>query len=377
MYQVLYSFKSHSDGIHPADPLIKVNGTLYGTTTRGGSAGAGTVYDITTTGREKVLHSFGHGSDGAGPSGGLIDVNGTLYGTTGSGGSFRPAGCGGASGGCGTVYRISTTGAEKVLHSFRLGADGWYPGGGLIGVNGTLYGTTPYGGSGCGSTGCGTVFRITTTGSENAIYRFKGGSDGADLPVSKLLHINDTLYGTTNLGGSRGCYYHNGCGTVFSITTAGKENWLYSFTGGSDGSYPDAGLVNVNGMLYGTTSSGGGSGYYGTAYSINTDGSEKIVYRFSERHSARGIDPETGLVDVNGTLYGTTIQGGAFNAGTIFSISTTGEVKVLHDFRGAPSDGLYPLGSLIYAHGTLYGTTYYGGGGGKGTCCGTVFALAL
>lgn len=374
-YQLLHAFKSHSDGMHPEAPLISVDGTLYGTTTGGGSAGAGTVYDITTTGREKVLHNFGHGSDGAGPSGGLIDVDGELYSTTGAGGSFKNASC---SAGCGTVYQISTTGAEKVLHSFTFGANGWSPQGGLDDVGGTLYGVTAYGGSGCGSTGCGTLFRITTGGSESAIYRFKGGSAGADLPESKLAHIKNTLYGTTNLGGSRDCYYHNGCGTVFSITTAGKENWLYSFKGGRDGSYPDAGLVNVSDTLYGTTSAGGGHADFGTVYNISTLGSEKVVHGFKAgRHPHDGFDPETGLIDVNGTLYGTTLQGGAYNAGTIFSISTTGEVKVLYAFRGSPSDGLYPQGDLVYVHGTLYGTTYYGGGGGKGTCCGTVFALTL
>lgn len=377
-YQVLHSFKNRADGMHPAAPLIEVDGILYGTTGAGGSNHAGTVYDITTGGEESVLHNFGKGADGRSPSGGLIDVDGTLYGTTASGGSSKPAGCGGPSGGCGTVYQVRTTGAEKVLHSFSLGAGGRAPVGGLIDVSGMLYGTTLYGGSGCGSTGCGTVYRVTTTGSESTIYRFKGGSAGAFFPTSKLLGISDTLYGATNLGGSRGCYYRNGCGTVFSITTAGKENWLYSFAGGSDGSYPDDGLIDVNGTLYGTTSTGGGAHAFGTVYSIGKDGSEKIVHRFSDRRRLPrdGFDPETALIAVNGTLYGTTTQGGAFNGGTIYSISANGKVTDLHDFGGG-SDGFLPQSAMIYLNGTLYGTTYYGGGGGKGTCCGTVFALSI
>lgn len=158
------------------------------------------------------------------------------------------------------------------------------------------------------------------------------------------------------------------------MTTAGKENWLYSF-GGSDGSYPEGRLVNVNGTLYGTTSTGGGQSAMGTVYTISVDGAEKVVHRFNVKPRFHAFDPETGLTDVKGTLYGTTAEGGASGGGTIYSISTTtGKVTILHDFGGA-SDGLLPQSPLLYVNGTLYGTTYYGGGGGKGTCCGTVFAL--
>ena len=365
-YQVLYRFQSHDDGIRPVAGLIDVDGALYGTTTSGGSSNQGIVYRVSTTGDEKVLHKFGNDSDGAGPSGGLIDVNGTLYGTTARGGSFGSQG--------GAFYSISTTGAEKVLHSFKTGADGWSPDGGLVNVNGTLYGITDYGGLGCGSTGCGTVYRMSATGSETVIYRFKGGSDGADLPQGRLLYVNGALYGTTSLGGNRGCYYNNGCGTVFSMTTAGKENWLYRFAGGSDGSYPLGRLIDVNGALYGTTTTGGGSASMGTVYTISKDGIEKVVHRFKGRFGA--YRPEAGLIDVKGTLYGTTADGGSSDGGTVYSMSSTGKVTVLHNFGGG-SDGFQPHSTLLYVNGTLYGTTYYGGGGGKGTCCGTVFALTL
>jgi len=363
-YRVLYSFRSRSDGMHPSAGVIDVNDALYGTTAGGGSAGKGTVYRVSPTGEERVLHSFGHGSDGGGPVG-LIDVHGTLYGATGGGGTF----------GRGTVFSMSTMGAEKALYSFQLGSNGWAPSSQLVDANGALYGTTSWGGQGCGSTGCGVVYQISTTGSEKTMYRFKGGSAGAYLPEGRLLYLNGVVYGSTNLGGGTGCYYHHGCGTVFSITTTGKENWLYSFTGGSNGSYPEAGLIDVNGALYGTTSAGGDAGG-GTVYRISTGGAESVVHRFRGLHSGP-IDPETGLVHVDGMLYGTTTAGGSHNAGTVYSISPAGAVKILHNFAGGSADGLYPLGTLIYSHGTLYGTTYYGGGGGQGTCCGTVFALTL
>ncbi len=367
-FKVLYHFNIHGDGTHPIAGLINVNGTLYGTTLEGGSSNRGTVYRVSTNGSEKVLHSFVGGSDGSLPVAGLVDVHGTLYGATDSGGSF----------GNGTVYSISKTGTEKVLRSFRGGADGANPDATLINVNGMLYGTTAHGGSGCGSVGCGTLYRVSTTGSQRVIYRFKGGSGGANMPQSRLLNVNGTLYGTTYLGGSRGCDYDNGCGTVFSITTGGKENWLYSFAGSPHGWYPLAGLVNVDGTLYGTTTQGGGSLYFGIFYSVSTDGSEKMLHRFKWDYAdyGGGWDPQTSLIDVNGTLYGTTADGGSFgDYGTIYSMSRTGSVNFLHDFRGA--DGSLPQGDLIYVNGTLYGTTFYGGRRGKRSCCGTVFALTL
>jgi uncharacterized repeat protein (TIGR03803 family) len=154
--KVLHRFHL-DDGAHPAASLINVKGTLYGTTYGGGAKNAGTVFSITTTGKEKVLHSFSGGrSDGAYPYASLINVNGTLYGTTTKGGSR----CG-SNLGCGTVFSVTTTGTEKVVHSFRGGTGGADPLASLINVNGTLYGTTYTGGSSCSHSGCGTVFALT------------------------------------------------------------------------------------------------------------------------------------------------------------------------------------------------------------------------
>jgi uncharacterized repeat protein (TIGR03803 family) len=116
--------------------LIDVNGTLYGTTMNGGGSNLGAVFTITTSGHESVLYAFQKGSDGANPEASLTDVNGMLYGTTTSGGAY----CRDIN--CGTVYSITTSGAEQVLHSFGANGDGVHPGSGLTEVNGTLYGTT-------------------------------------------------------------------------------------------------------------------------------------------------------------------------------------------------------------------------------------------
>ena len=150
-----------------------------------------------------MLHTFGKGTDGAKPAASLIDVNGTLYGTTASGGAYKG----------GTIFSITPGGKEKVLHSFGYGADGAYPVASLIYVNGALYGTTENGGASnfCGG-GCGTVFSITTSGSESVLHSFAGNGDGI-YPAASLTDVNGTLYGTTTSGG----LYGNCCGTVFSL----------------------------------------------------------------------------------------------------------------------------------------------------------------
>jgi len=311
-YHLLYSFPRYRAGFYPTAGLVDVRGMLYGTTDKGGSASDGyfangIVYRTSTTGATKVLHRFGGGdSDGARPFAGLIEVNGTLYGTTQWGGSGKCANESGDSG-CGTVYSISTSGKEKMLYSFARGSDGANPDASLIDVNGTLYGTTARGGaSACSGNGCGTVYSISTTGAEKVLYSFAGGSDGAN-PVAGLIDVKGTLYGTTTKGGS------SGNGTVYSISTTGTEKVLYSFAGGSDGANPVAGLIDVKGTLYGTTS-GGGSSDNGTVYSISTTGTEEVLYSF--RGYSYGGEPLAPLIDVKGALYGTTAYGTVYSIST-------------------------------------------------------------
>jgi uncharacterized repeat protein (TIGR03803 family) len=212
---MLYSFSGGSDGNSPFAPLTEVNGTLYGTTEGGGSFGTGTVFSITTGGLEKVLHSFGKGTDGAYPYAGITDVHGTLYGTTWGGGSHSS--CGDRYGGCGTVFSVTPRGTEALLHRFAGGSDGAYPQAALTEVNGRLYGTTAAGGgaSGCAH-GCGTIFSISTSGAETVLHSFSKFSDGR-VPLAALLHVNGTLYGTTVRGGMRSGNCARGCGTVFSF----------------------------------------------------------------------------------------------------------------------------------------------------------------
>lgn len=358
-YGVLYSFGARNgDGSDPDANLTDQNGTLFGTTYGGGAYGGGTVFSITTGGTEKVLHSFGQGTDGSHPVARLIDENGTLFGTTIEGGANS---CGSST--CGTVFSITKDGTETVLHSFGQGTDGSSPTAGLIDKNGTLYGTT----AGGGANGAGTVFSITTGGTENVLHSFGQGADGSN-PQARLLEESGTLYGTTYKGGAYGA------GTVFTITTGGAEKVLHSFGQGSDCSNPQARLIDESGTLYGTTYHGGANGgslLGGTVFSITKSGTEKVLHSFGKGND--GVGPAAGLVDVSGTLYGTTFQGGAnhyclgfVTCGTVFSITTAGTEKVLHDF-GNGTDGFAPQAGLTDVNGTLYGTTNSGGAYGRGT----------
>lgn len=350
-----------------------------------------------------VVYSFpSSGTNGEGPKAGLIHIGGTLYGTTGFGGTGTCRNFGGS--GCGIVFSLDPkTGAETILHSFS-GPDGAEPSADLISVKGILYGTTAFGGTGtCNdffSSGCGTIFSLNpATGTAKVLHSFSG-SDGIETSA-QLVVVNGLLYGTAPYGGTGTCsnnFFGPGCGTIFSVNPGtGVVKVLHSFqNNGSDGADPSAGLIAVNGTLYGTTSGGGtgtcssvrGSGC-GTVFSINPKtGVEKVLHSF-QGSSTDGAYPSASLIDVNGSLYGTTSVGGAgtcsnvlgSGCGTVFSINPkTGAEKMLHSFQNNGTDGTAPLAGLIVVNGTLYGTTAIGG---TGTCtanlfgpgCGTVFKV--
>ena len=241
---------------------------------------------------------------------------------------------------CGTVFSInSNTGAEKVLYSFcnqQNCADGAAPAAGLINVNGTLYGTTYMGGvTGCiEDLGCGTVFSLDpNTGAEKVLYSFcsqQNCSDGAQ-PEASMMEVNGILHGTTVHGGA-GCG-GEGCGTVFSLDpNTGDEEVLYSFCSQqncADGEVPISNLINVKGMLYGVTGAGGSANCTnygascGTAFSIDpSTGAEKVLHSFCILRNCRdGRQPQSGLIDVNGVLYGTTMYGGERDSGTVFALT--------------------------------------------------------
>jgi uncharacterized repeat protein (TIGR03803 family) len=365
-YKVIYSFKGGSDGASPSveGPLAAMNGTLFGTTTEGGGCslegglGCGTVFRVSTSGLESVIYAFQGKPDAQNPtSGPVTDLNGTWYGVTTSGGTY----------GDGAIYTINAYGQEQVVYSFQGGSsDGKFPVGQLLDLNGTLYGTTTDGGSG----GFGTIFAFTTSGGEHVLHSFTS-YDGAS-PEAGLIALDGTLYGTTGNGGKRNL------GTVFSITTSGSEKVVYSFKGGKDGAGPAAPVTSIGNELYGTTSGGGGRGYLGTVFEVNvTSGKKRRLYRFKD-NQIDGTTPASSLLYLKGVFYGTTLTGGRDGDGTVFSLTRSGKEQILYYFKGPP-DGFNPSGGVTAISGTLYGTTT---GGGPASCgnswpfgCGTVFEL--
>ena len=241
----VYAFYG-SYGANPYDGLLLVGGMLYGTTFDGGAYGSGTVFAINPSGSgyyPMVLYSFGASSgDGANPMASLIYHNGKFYGTTYSGGANNE----------GTVFSLTPSGTERVLHSFGSSGDGENPRGALLRLGRLFYGTTVNG----GTSGDGTVYAITPSGHETVLHSFSGPPDGVG-PYDQLAEFRGTLYGTSYDGGSGGCASSNGCGTIFRITPKGKESILHSFTGNPDGAHPWAGLVVAKGGMYGTATLGG------------------------------------------------------------------------------------------------------------------------
>lgn len=321
---ILHIFSSAHDGAFPSGRLARdLRGNLYGTTESGGTSNFGTVYRITANEPERALHSFAGGADGAAPMGGVLYVQGTLYGVTRAGGD--PLGTGGCgTGGCGTVYKITSNGAETVLHAFGGDTDGKFPEAGLImDPDGNLYGTTESG----GANGVGTVFKIDTTGTESVIYSFAGGADGAN-PASALVRgtIGD-LYGTTLNGGLFVGSCTSGCGTAFHIDPSGVKTTLVSFAGGSKGANPGGGLVrDSKGNFYGTTSLGGlvkaCKNGCGTIYEITRIGTFISLHSFAGSGNNEGQLPQSGMItDGAGNFYGTTSEGGSFNGGEVYQFT--------------------------------------------------------
>jgi uncharacterized repeat protein (TIGR03803 family) len=309
-------------------------------------------------GHEKVLYGFSGGADGNDPDSRLVmDSEGNLYGTTFDGGASN----------AGTVFKVRPNGVQSVLYSFTGGKDGGFPTGDLIleTDNGGLVGTTQAG----GDHNVGTIFTVDPQGGgETVDYSFTGGSDGAN-PVGGLFEDGSfNLYGTTKNGGD------SGFGTVFELVPfGGGFKVLHTFTAGSDGANPEGSLVmDADGNLYGTTL-GGGALNQGTVFRIKPDGKEKVLHSFDGANDGRF--PTSGLaIDSSGNLYGTLPGGGQNIAGTLYRMSPSGRIKVLHAFSGGV-DGSNPVGTpLLDGAGDIYGVTFMGGAGDASV--GTVFRLS-
>lgn len=377
-----------SEGVDPDAPMVQgVNGNLYGTTAAGGSSthcrldglpyGCGTVFEITSGGTLTTVHRFDD-TDGGTPGGLVQATNGGLYGTTFYGGANS----------AGTVFSISSTGVLTTVYSFCSQTnctDGKYPTSQLVlGINGNFYGAT-YGG---GGNGRGTIFQITPGGSLTTLYSFCSQTDCTDGsgPGGLRLASSGAFYGMTSTGGV------NLGGTIFEITPAGKLNTLYSFCSQAnctDGYGPSAVVQASNGVFYGVTNQGGtncldGSpSGCGTVFEITLKGVLKTLYSFcAQTNCSDGSNPNGLMQGTDGNLYGTTSTGGlSGNWGTIFEVTSAGTLTTLHQFCSQTNceDGAGPQGGLTQAtDGNFYGTTGEGGSDCIGSAgCGSVFSLSM
>ena len=320
------------DGDTPESrPIITPDGVLYGTTYLGGANNTGTVFKAIPPPTPdapwivRVIHDFGvTAGDGLNPAASLLFANGVFYGTTQGGGAT----------GRGTVFSLSADPAgswtETVLYSFRALPDASFPSSELaMDADGNFYGNALQG----GANNLGAVYRLSPPAvpggrwRESVIYSFNG-TDGT-LPSGRLIFDDEgALYGTTSGGGAR-----EG-GTVFRLNPPAVpgEPWtqevLFAFSGGRDGGSPDAGVtMDRQGRLIGVTENGGNgvpipSG--GVVFMLEPpaepggEWTETVLHAFGGNDGFRPIAP---LLLRNGTIYGTTAQGGAFGTGTAFSLS--------------------------------------------------------
>jgi uncharacterized repeat protein (TIGR03803 family) len=366
----LVQFTGGADGGAPVGGLILAqDGNFYGAAQTGGDYGFGTVFRLTPSGQLTTVFAFAN-TNGANPASTLtLGSDSRLYGSTTSGGAH----------GNGTVFQMTLNGALVTLYSFGPSPpDASLSSGPLVqGPDGDFYGTAYSGGT--HYMGC--VFKITTTGALTNLYSFgtvrssNGNAlDGAG-PVGGLVFGNDgNLYGTTEVGGTNEIS-NGGAGTIFRITPAGMLTTLRSFFDDVDGSTPDAGLLVVGGVLYGTASQGGvapgllGTGN-GTVFKIRMNGAFAVVYDFP---GLDGLNPSAELtMDDQGNLYGTTEYGGIFGQGTVFKYATNGAYTVLTNFDSG--NGAVPDGQLLrLADGSFLGTTL---DGGAYSSEGTIFKVA-
>ncbi len=339
---------NYSNGSTPATPhgasiIEGPDGNFYGTTSSGGAATCGTVFQMTPAGVITTLHSFNYSVDGCSPESGVtLGSDGSLYGTTEL-----------------SIFKVTLSGTFTPL--YMQGTNGPHLLNGLIQASdGNFYGTASEGGSG----NAGMIFRITPSGTLTALINFSGTATGG-APQGPLIQASDgNLYGTTSSGGVDG-------GTVFKMTLDGTLTTIYNFcetSGCPDGVSPYTGLVQAkDGNLYGTTA--GSENGSGTIFKMTLGGTLTTLYTFCPQGLSACPDGDSALGSLiqgkDGNLYGTTSNEAKFDqSGTLFQVTTSGALTTLHQFcsQSGCADGSNPQGSLFQASdGTLYGATNSGG----------------
>ena len=376
------------DGAHPVAGLVLFSNVLCGTTLNGGVQGAGTAFYLSLDGTGfNAFRSFTNAPDAGCAQGNLAVSGGGLFGTTVSGGNN----------GAGTVFLANTNGSLSILQHFAVvSADAATNSGGaspnsLLALSGgTLYGAATAGGAAAN----GTVFSLATNGTAysdlhdfSALDSNSGTNPDGALPCGGVIVSGGTLYGTAGAGGA------GGAGVIFSLGVGGGNfTVLHNFTSldalaatNPDGAFPSGGLVLSNGTLYGTTVAGGAGGK-GVVFSLSTNGTGfAVLHGFSATDAltgtnADGAAPCATLTIYSNVLYGTASAGGASAAGTVFRVNTDGvRFQAIFAFAAAdPTTGTNRYGAFPAAGVLPLGNMLYGtaSGGGPGGG-GTVFGVAL
>lgn len=358
-FSVVHRFK-WSDGANPLAGLTADGTNLYGTTSSGGKYGAGTVFVISGSGEETALYEFTGGKDGGDPEAALILIGGNLYGTTSAGGLSD----------AGTVFEVTPRGEEKVLYSFKGKADGANPQASLVAdSNGNLYGTANMG----GEYDRGAVFKLIPpkaegrAWTEEVLHSFGKGNDGTDPVAGVAFDAAGNLYGTTSAGGT------SQNGIVFELKPS-KSEWteeiLHDFELKNDGGTPYAGIVVDGDKLFGAATDGGqgGSDGGGTVFELTPSNGG---WKFSVIYQVPGWGVSGSFRDVlvaSGKIYATTHCDGAESSGTVYELTPSGgawKSRTLYNFTGG-GDGQYSFSNLVLHDGSLYGTTRQGGDAGNG-----------
>jgi len=330
---VLYAFTNRTDGGTPEPGMIQsTNGLLYGSTSNGGSNGWGGLFVMTTNGDLSPWHAFNYTPDGASPAAGVVrGSNGMFFGVTPLSGAYSTN--------QGSFFQTTAGGAFSTLYSFSglshlTNGTGGTPVGPLVqGTNGLFYGVT----SALGPKTNGTVFSVSATGQFTLRYTFTNGSDGGKPLAGLFLSSNGNFYGSTSTGGS------NGAGTIFRISHAGAFSAFHSFSvlqnnTNTEGTSPVAPFIQTpGGVLVGTASKGGANGS-GTVFQITTNGAFNVIYTFSAKAPAfpnqnnDGATPGTVLLNSAGNYWGVATYGGTNGEGAVFEVTPQGAFRSVYAF---------------------------------------------
>lgn len=368
-FQVIHTFSNATaDPKYPGAAMVldTATGTLYGSTFGGGSTacqdGCGGIFSIATNGTGlTILHTFVSATEGSHALAGLVLAGSDdLVGITRDTGPFNG----------GAIFKIGKAGTGfQVLRAFPAsGGDGSRPfPSALLALtaSGDLVGTT----TGGGAASLGTIFKMKADGTGFQVLHSFVEAEGWGPWGGVTLDGAGNIYGTANLGG-HGCSL--GCGTVFAMNDDGSNYRVLHAFSNTDGSGPRASLwYDGSSFLYGTTE-GGGTSSKGTVFRVRTDGTDfQVLHSFAGGPSDGSYLRARLIPDGTGYLYGTTYQGGASDAGTVFRIKTDGSgFALLHSFASDGSEGKWLESELVLGpSSTLYGIAAYG------SSCGAVFKL--